>query len=136
VSSADATPRAQAEAQIASMLTGWAEAFANNDPERESSFYAPTVGPYFLQRNVSHQFVVHDKEAYRARGNRIQRFTVSDLDFRFQSPTSAVVNFTKSWSVLGPQQTGSPHSTRSRVWVSRLPEGWRITGEQDFRTGG
>ena len=125
--------RAQAEADITRTLGSWAQAFVNNDPAAEASFYAPAVDRYFLRRNVSRDYVLKDKQSYRDRGNRIQHFTVTGLDFQFQSPASAVVTFTKSWSVTGPQQTGYPHSTRSRVWMTRLPEGWRITGEQDLR---
>jgi hypothetical protein len=132
-STAAPTQRAQAEADISNLLAAWASASAHNDPATESTFYAPTVDRYFLQRNVSREFIRNDKQAYRDRGNRMQRFTVSDLNFQFPSPSSAVVSFTKTWSVLGPMQTGFLHSSRSRVWLTRLPEGWRITGEQDLR---
>lgn len=125
--------RAEAEAEISKVLTGWASASAGNDPVAESAYYAPRVDRYFLKRDVSRQYVLHDKQAYRERGNRMQQFSISGLSFQFLSANSALVTLTKTWSVVGPEQTGMTHSSRSRVWLTRTPGGWQITGEQDLR---
>lgn len=124
----------QAESQITDMLAAWASASARNDPAAESAFYAPTVDRYFLRRDVSRDFVLREKQDYRRRGNTMQSFKVSDVAIEYPSASKAVVTLTKWWSVTGPQQTGAPHSTRSRLWLDHMPEGWRITGEQDLRS--
>lgn len=125
--------KTQSEAEITRMLGGWAAAAAGNDPVGESRFYASRLDRYFLKRDVSRAYVLGDKQAYRERGNRIARFAVSGFRFEFPTATTAVVSLTKTWSVEGPDQSGILHTGRSRLWLARTPEGWKITGEQDLR---
>jgi hypothetical protein len=121
------------ESEVTSTISRWAAAASHNDVEAETSFYAPKLDRYFLQRNVSREYVRKDKRAYRDRGNVIKTFKVSDLNFERSSDQDAIVLLSKSWSVLGPSQTGDLHTGRSRLWLRRTPEGWRITGEQDLK---
>lgn len=130
----DKQEQAAAEKAVTETISGWAEAAKSNDVEGETSFYAPTLDRYFLRRGVSKQFIQRDKESYRARGNSIQSFNVSDLNFESVSDASVVVSLAKSWRVVGPSDTGEKvHYTRSRLWLERGRQGWKIVGEQDLK---
>lgn len=114
-------------------LRRWASAAALNDPISESAFYARSVQRYFLRRNVSRGYVLADKQAFRARGNRIGTFTISDVTTQSLSPSSAVVNFTQDLvPSLHRMARDRCTFTRSRVWPRRGAQRWQITGEQDL----
>lgn len=118
---------------VTDTLLDWASAASNNDVVTETSFYAPRLKRYFLQRNVSREYVGNDKRAYRERGNVMQSLKISDLSFQFSSDAEAIVSLSKTWSVLGPSQREEVHTGRSRLWLRRTPGGWKIVGEQDLK---
>ena len=127
-------PAQAPQPEISNTLERWAFAAAQNDPAAESAFYAPSVDRYFLRRNVSRAYVLADKQAFRARGNTIGTFTISDVKTQLLSRSSAVVNLRKTWSVARSNAEGPLHSTWSRLWLRRGAQGWWITGEQDLTT--
>lgn len=118
--------------EIDDTLQRWASAAADNDPVAESAFYAPSVDRYFLRRNVSRGYVLADKQAFRARGNTVGTFTISQVKTQLLSPSSAVVNLRKTWSVSRSNAEGPLNYTWSRLWLRRGAQGWWITGEQDL----
>ncbi len=126
--------RAQGDPQqeISSTLGRWASAAARNDPIAESALYAPSVDRYFLRRNVSRGYVLATKQAFRARGNSMGTFTISDVTTQLLSPSSAIVNLHKNWTIRTSDGTGPLHTTQSRLWLRRSAQGWQITGEQDL----
>lgn len=119
---------------VTSAISGWASALAQNDANAAASYYAESVSRYFLQRDVTREFVKDDKQSFLDSGKRMQSFTVGDLQFENNSSDTATVLLTKNWFVSEPAgSSGRQGATRSRLWLQRTSEGWKITGEQDLK---
>jgi uncharacterized RDD family membrane protein YckC len=119
---------------VIATISGWASAEAQNNPASTASYYAEQVDRYFLQRNVTREFVQADKQSFLDSGKRLQNFRVDDLQFESSSPEVATVVLIKYWVVLNAGGTSvSQGSTRSRLWLEQTPDGWKITGEQDLK---
>lgn len=113
------------------MLNDWADAAAHNDVTAETSYYAPHLDRYFQKRNVSRDYVRFDKSYFRQRGRQMQSFRISNLHYLFPAQDDAVVTLTKTWSFRWGGEN-IRQSTRSRLWLHRSQDGWKITGEQDL----
>ncbi len=130
---ADLAERQSAEAGIRDTLQRWAQAMTLNDPRAEAAEYAPHMDRYFLRTNVDKAFVQADKAAYLGRGNRTASFSLRDVEIENETDTTADVRLVKD--VTWAQSTsGATHMLiRSQLWLVRTPDGWKITGERDFR---
>src|SRR5207244_1438714 len=107
----------------------WASAQASNDPAVAATYYTEQIDRYFLQRNVTREFVQQDKQAFFDSGKRLQNFTVGELQYENTSPEAVVVRLTKYWVVLDAGGTSARQgSTNSRLWLEQTPEGWKING--------
>lgn len=127
-------PTEDVQSEITETLSMWAAEQAQNDAVKTADYYAEHVDRYFLQRKVTREFVEADKEAFLNTGKRIQNFAIGNLQFEAISPTAATVILTKSWAIFNPEEaTTAQGSTRSRVWLKRTVEGWKIDGEQDLK---
>lgn len=121
------------ETAIMMIISGWASALAQNNSTMAASYYATKVDRYFLQRNVTREFVQADKRLFIERGKRLGSFSARDIQFQSSSPEAATVSLTKYWVVFDRGATkGIQGKTRSRLWLEQTPEGWKITGEQDL----
>jgi ketosteroid isomerase-like protein len=121
--------------EIAGTLSSWASAQAQNDAAKTADFYAEQVDRYFLKREVTREFVQADRQAFLDGGKRIQDYSIGELRFETNSRTTATVVLTKSWAILDLGGTAATQSsTRSRLWLKRTAEGWKINGEQDLKS--
>ncbi len=130
---ADIAQQQLSESGIRETLHRWAQSMTLNDPRAEAAEYAPRMDRYFLRTNVSRDFVEADKAAYLRKGNRTASFEVKDLEIENQTDTTANVRLVKdvTWS---QSTTGATHKLiRSQLWLRRTEDGWKITGERDFR---
>lgn len=114
------------------MLQRWSTAMVNNDPHAEAAEYAPHMDRYFLKSNVDHAFVETDKREYLRRGNYTADFTLRDVVIESKTDATADVRLVKdvTWRRAG----GATHKLiRSRLHLQKFLDGWKITGEQDFK---
>ncbi len=129
------TPQDDPAGEIQHFLTNWSSAEADDAAEQVGHFYAPDVQRYFLRRNVPRSYVVADHQAYLDRGLRAHFFAITDVRFDRLSTNSAALDVVKSWNQMSRDQTASVRkSTRSRLWLQKFPDGWKIVGEQDLQT--
>ena len=121
-----------ADAAIRETLQRWSTAMVKNDPSAEAAEYAPHLDKYFLRSGVDQAFVEADKRAYLKRGNITADFTLRDVRIENETANTAEVRLTKdvTWQRAG----GSTHKLiRSLLHLQRFGDGWKITGEQDFK---
>lgn len=133
VTEAPLADRTSEEEAIKATLRRWSAAMLLNDPHAEAEEYAPRMERYFLRRNVDKAFVEADKSAYLRRGNITDAFTIRDITIEEETDRTAAVRLVKdvSWQ-RGPE--GETHKViRSLLHLERFADGWKITGEQDFR---
>ncbi len=130
---ADFAARQRAEGEIQETLRRWSRAMLLNDPKAEAAEYAPHMDRYFLRKNVDKAFVQADKAAYLKRGNRTAGFALRDVTIEDETGNTADVRLIKdvTWQ---RGATGEMHKLiRSRLQLQRFSDGWKISGEQDFR---
>lgn len=121
--------------EVEHFLTNWSSAEADAGARQIGYFYAEDVNRYFLRRNVTRDYVVADHQAYLDRGRRARFFHVTNLRFDTLSANAASLSVVKTWDEVSRDETSATQkSTRSRLWLQRFPEGWKIVGEQDLRT--
>lgn len=121
------------EQEVQQTLRRWSGAMVLNDPKAEAAEYAPHMDRYFLRKDVDKAFVEADKAAYLRRGNETAAFTLRDVTIESETDRTADVRLVKdvTWR-RGPG--GETHKLiRSRLQLTHLGDGWKISSEQDFR---
>ncbi len=113
-------------------LAGWAKATNDNDVASELHFYSREMDRYFLARNVTTSFVAQDKQKFYRRGKRITSYRIDTIQISQQSPSEATVSLVKHWTISEGYQAKSGE-TRSRLWLTRNSDEWKISGEQDLK---
>ena len=130
---ADLGERVLAEQAIQQTLRQWSSAMVLNNPQAEAAAYAPLMSRYFLRKNVDHAFVEADKAAYLRHGNRTARFALEDVAIENETADAADVRLVKDVTWERRMEGPTHQLIRSRLHLERTGEGWKISGEQDFR---
>lgn len=133
VSEASIADRDKADKEIKQALQQWSAAMLQNNPRAEAAEYAPHMDRYFLRKNVNQAFVEADKADYLRRGNVTAGFALRNVAIENETATTAAVRLVKdvSWRRGGEGETH--RLIRSLLHFQRFSDGWKITGEQDFR---
>ena len=124
-------PESDSHAEIQNTLYGWAKAINDNDVLLEMRYYSDRLDRYFLARNVTQEFVAHDKAQFYRKGNYIVAYHIENVTVDKQSAEQATVSLIKQWKIFDGVGTKSG-ATRSRLWLTHRLNRWAITGEQDL----
>ena len=118
--------------QVNAALGQWTQAMLSNDPDREAASYAPHLDRYFLQSDVSRDFVRHYLTQVRDGGTTFTQYDISNLLTIPEPDGSVQARFNKEATFATP--TGPKHQTTHSVLTLRPIDGtWKITSERDFR---
>lgn len=126
-------PKESAESDIRSLLSTWTESFKEKDVERQMDCYAPVMDTYFLQHNVSRDFVQADKSRAFDSITDIRTFEISDITIEFASSSNATVTFRKKWNTR--LASGKPFwgEEIEQLQVANLDDGWKIASEKEVQ---
>jgi hypothetical protein len=129
----DSGARKRAEQGIQQTLRRWSSAMVLNDPKAEAAEYAPHMDRYFLRKNVDNAFVEADKAAYLRRGNVTAGFALQGVAIESETGDAADVRLVKDVTWQRATDGATHKLIRSRLHLEKFADGWKITGEQDFR---
>ncbi|MFN2634705.1 MAG: hypothetical protein ABR610_14920 [Thermoanaerobaculia bacterium] len=112
-------------------LDAWIDSTNARDLSGHMRFYQPRVNTFYLQRNVSRDFVRREKARLFDGGPVSVAAGEPEID---PSPDgrTATVRFRKRYAVAGGQGEKRGEVLQEMQWI-RTPEGWRIAGERDAR---
>jgi hypothetical protein len=121
------------DTQVRAALDHWAAAMQTNDPVQEASCYASTVDRYFLRLNVTNDFVRDYMTTWLGSNDRrISKFQPQDITIESESPDQVKLRLVKDVVEI---ENGAPTErfTRSRLYLRREADTWKISSEQDFK---
>ena len=123
-----------ADAALGDRLEQWAASMRSTNPVQQASFYAGHLDRYFLKTDVSHDFVLRDKEEFLRRGKRVERFDLQDVALEEQTDFAAKIRLVKHYVVLAARAgPASEKLVRSELNLRKVDGAWEITGERDFK---
>ncbi len=126
-------PSDSSEVDIRALLSAWTESFKSKDLARQIDCYAPMLDTYFLQHNVSRDFVESNKSKAFAAIKEVRSFEISDITTEITSSTTATVKFRKKWdTALASGKTFSGEEIEQLQFV-RLDTGWKISSEKELQ---
>jgi len=125
--------RDHAEQDIRAILNEWTQSLKERDLRRQISFYAPEMDRYFLQRNVSREFVQRDKSKAFEAIKEIRMLNIDDISVEFLSDSKAFAKFTKTWDMT--LVSGKTHAGRkiAQLHLSLINGRWEITAERELQ---
>lgn len=112
-------------------LDAWIDSTNARDLSGHMRFYQPRVNTFYLQRNVSRDYVRREKARLFEGGPVAVAAGEPEID---PSPDgrAATVRFRKRYAVAGGQGEKRGEVLQEMQWI-RTTEGWRIAGERDAR---
>ena len=126
-------PSDSSEVDIRALLTAWTESFKSKDLDRQVDCYAPMLDAYFLQHNVSRDFVRSNKSKAFAAIKEVRAFEISDITAEITSSSTATVTFRKKWdTALVSGKTFSGEEIE-QLQLVRLDSGWKISSEKELQ---
>ena len=126
-------PSDSSEVDIRALLAAWTESFKSKDVARQVDCYAPVVDTYFLQYNVSRDFVASNKSKAFAAIKEVRSFEISDITTEITSSSTATVKFRKKWdTALASGKTFSGEEIE-QLQLVRLDAGWKISSEKELQ---
>lgn len=122
------------DAALGDRLEQWAASMRSTDATQQASFYAGHLDRYFLKTDVSHDFVLRDKEDFLRRGKRVELFDLENVAVKDRTDSAARIRLVKHYVVLaGRAGPASEKMVRSELSLRKIDGTWEITGERDFK---
>jgi len=116
-------------AQVRTVLDQWIAAARARDIGRQAQFYAPKVEAYYGARNVSRDWVRHNREQTLQRVGQIRELNIRNVQVQVDRPGHAIATFDKTWD-FAPQFAGQ---VRQQLILRKTDAGWKIVSERDTR---
>ena len=124
--------RADAGPALRRALDGWIATTNAGDVSRHMRYYMPTVGRFYLTRNVPRSFVRSEKDRLFRRATRIDVHAGPPEIRTGKDGRSATMRFRKRYVIEGPRVSRRGEVEQELLWV-KTADGWRIAGERDAR---
>ncbi len=116
-------------AQVRAVLDQWIAAARARDIGRQAQYYAPKVEAYYGARNVSRDWVRHNREQTLQRVGQIRELNIRNVQVQVDRPGHAIATFDKTWD-FAPQFSGQ---VRQQLILRKTDAGWKIVSERDTR---
>ena len=117
---------------LAGALAEWIEATNRRDLARQMDFYVPRLEAFYLQRNVTRDFVRTEKRRTFDAASLVDiRAASPEIIFRDGGRT-AVMRFRKQYRIDAGRRSRRGEVVQELRW-RRTPAGWKITSERDIR---
>jgi hypothetical protein len=128
---ASSGPSSDVATGVKNTLTKWVNAISSNNPELESSCYAPTLTSYFDQSNVDNDAVKANKQSFINQGNRVTSFGLEQVRLDDATPSSATVRLVKDVTWQNATGVQIQKKIASTLTLQSFSDGWKITSEQN-----
>jgi hypothetical protein len=114
-------------------LEGWRVAMLSNDPVREADCYADHVDRYFLQTDVTRDYVLQYLQKMRARGDSTQNIGISRVTMSKNPDSTVEVHFVEDFQFV---QSGEVKSGIVRTVLHFIKQNgdFKITFERQFNS--
>lgn len=117
--------------EVRTTIEDWAGAARSHDLDMQMTYYAETVDPYFLKRNVSADYVRSTRSLAFSRYIKLD-VQLSNINIELdQSGTQATATFDKAFAFEGEKSFSG--SVKSKLWLTKFGSRWLITGERDIK---
>lgn len=131
--SVSTVPSSDVATGVKDTLTKWANAISSNNPELESSCYAPTLTTYFDQSNVDNDAVKATKQSFINQGNRVTNFGLEQVRMDDATPSSATVHLIKDVTWQNATGVQIQKKIGSTLTLQSFSDGWKITSERNVQ---
>ena len=127
---APAVDRGDAQQQIRSTITRWADTLVDGNLDAHVNLYAPTVSPYFTKRNASRAQIGDDVRQMLGRYGKMTVYKISDVNVTPVDANHAFVTFRKEWETEGKKFSGEE---REQFKMTRKGADWLIASEREVK---
>lgn len=119
--------------EINAAINSWRDAMLSNDPARLADCYAGTIDRYFLQTNVTHDYVKQDILKLHDRGDVFKDEAISQISLQSISDSTVEAQFIESFDSL---TAGQDKKGTVRTILHFIKEGgaWKISFERQLNT--
>lgn len=123
---------ASTQAALNSALDDWVTATNNRDVKKQMSFYAPKVGTFYRDRNVSRDEVQAEKARLFGQAKSVDIRAEKPEIKLDRSGRTATMRFHKKYQIDGGGEARRGEVVQELQW-QKTASGWKIVGERDVR---
>src|ERR1035437_8648930 len=117
--------------EINAALRNWRDALVSNDPARLSDCYAGTVDRYFLQTNVTHDYVKQYIVNMHDRGDSVTDEGISQINLQRISASTVEARFIETFDSLAVGQD-KKGTVRTILHFTKEVGAWKISYERQL----
>ncbi len=121
------TAEVKAKREIQDVLDRYQDAIRSKNTQVLADCYAPTVESFYLKHNVSRGDVHAEFRRQLAGYTSVEKFVISNIEFRGVTGDRATVVDDKEWSFKGPKNNSG--SEREELVFRKVDGEWRIVSQ-------
>ena len=119
--------------EISTAINNWRDAILSNDPSRLADCYAGTLDRYFLQTNVTHDYVKQYIMNMHDRGDFVRSEQISQISLQRLSDVVVEAQFIETFDSVSASQDKQA-TVRTILHFTKESGGWKISYERQLNS--